>query len=57
MNIWLMGSCEIKEVVFIISGMSAYGERKVYDIVAEQGFGPKCKCLFGHWTPSQALRP
>ena len=57
MNIWLAGSCEIKEAVFMSSGMSAHGEKKVCDNAAEQGFGPKCKCLFGHWAPSQTIGP
>lgn len=57
MNTQWVETCEIKEPVFIISGMSTYGERMVSDSAAEQGFRPKRTCLSGHWAPSRTFRP
>lgn len=57
MNTQWAETCEIKEPVFIISGMSTYGERMVSDSAAEQGFRPKRTCLSGHWAPSRTFRP
>lgn len=38
MNTQWAETCEIKEPVFIISGMSTYGERMMSDRAAEPGF-------------------
>lgn len=57
MNTQWAETCEIKEPIFVVSGILTCGERMMSDSAAEQDFRSKRTYLSGHRAPSRTFRP